>query len=110
MAKGHGEILILTTIAHTETAVDFIKGLVEKRLAACVTRLPGAHSLYHWETNELTDDPELVLLIKSHHTRLAEIEKYFEDEHPYTVPELLVFDVDHIGDAYRGWLMKEIGL
>ncbi len=110
MAKGHGEILILTNIDHTDKAIDFARGLVEKRLAACVTRLPGANSMYRWESTEITDEPEVILLIKTHHTRLSEIEKYFEAEHPYSVPELLVFEVDQIGDAYRGWLMKEIGL
>lgn len=110
MAKGHGEILILTNIDHTDKAINFARGLVEKRLAACVTRLPGANSMYRWESTEITDEPEVILLIKTHHTRLSEIEKYFADAHPYSVPELLVFDVDHIGDAYRGWLMKEIGL
>ncbi|MBK6911945.1 MAG: divalent-cation tolerance protein CutA [bacterium] len=110
MAKGHGEILILTTIDHEEKAVRFAKGLLDKRLAACVTRLPGGHSMYRWEFAEVTDNPEIVLLIKSHHSRLSEIESYFADEHPYSEPELLVFDVAGIGDSYRAWLMKEIGL
>jgi len=110
MAKGHGEILILTNIDHADKAITFASGLLEKKLAACVTRLPGANSMYRWESTEVTDEHEVVLLIKTHHSRLSEIEKYFEDEHPYSVPELLVFDVDHIGEAYRGWLMKEIGL
>jgi periplasmic divalent cation tolerance protein len=110
MSKGHGEIIIMTTIDHDAKAVEFSRGLLEKKLAACVTRLPGAHAMYRWESVEVTDNPEIVLLIKTHHTRLNEIERYFEEEHPYTVPELLVFSVDEIGEAYRGWLMKEVGL
>lgn len=110
MAKGHGEVLIITTIDHADKAVAFSRGLVEKRLAVCVTRLPGAHSVYRWESSEVTDNPEIVLLIKSHHTRLTEIEQYFKDNHPYSVPELLVFEIDEIGEAYRSWLMKEVGL
>lgn len=110
MAKGHGEILIVTTIDHADKAESFSRGLVEKQLAACVTRLPNAHSMYRWEFTEVTDNPEIVLLIKSHHLRLNDISRYFEEEHPYTVPEFLVFDADQIGDTYRAWMMKEIGL
>jgi len=110
MAKGHGEILILTTIDHEEKAVRFAKGLLERKLAACVTRIPGAHSMYRWEFAEVTDNPEIVLLIKSHHARLDEIERYFDEEHPYSEPELMVFEAAAIADSYRGWLMKEIGL
>ncbi len=110
MAKGHGEILILTAIDHTDKAVAFSHGLVEKRLAVCVTRLPGAHSVYRWESTEVTDNPEIVLLIKSHRSRLTEIEQFFNDAHPYSVPELLVFEIQEIGEAYRTWLTKEIGL
>ena len=66
--------------------------------------------MYRWEFAEVTDNPEVVLLIKTHHARLDEIQRYFDDEHPYSVPELLVFEVDQIAEAYRGWLMKEIEL
>lgn len=110
MAKGHGEILILTTIDHDAKAIELSRGLLEKKLAACVTRLPGAHAMYRWESTEITDNPEVVLLIKTHRMRLNEIERFFEEEHPYTVPELLVFEANEIGEAYRGWLMKEVGL
>ncbi|MBK6765464.1 MAG: divalent-cation tolerance protein CutA [bacterium] len=110
MAKGHGEILIVTTIDHEDKAEEFARGLLEKQLAACVTRLPKASSMYRWEFSEVTDNPEVLLLIKSHHLRLNDIYRYFEEVHPYTVPEILVFEVSEIGEAYRGWLMKEIGL
>ncbi|MCB9357654.1 MAG: divalent-cation tolerance protein CutA [Calditrichaeota bacterium] len=110
MAKGHGELLIITTIDHAHKAEAFSRGLVEQRLAVCVTRLPGASSMYRWESNEVTDNAEIVLLIKTHHARLTEVEKYFAEAHPYTVPEILVFEIDEIGEAYRAWLTKEIGL
>lgn len=110
MVKGHGEILILTTIDDPEKAIAFGRGLVEKNLAACVTRLPGAHSMYRWESTQVTDNPEIILLIKSHSLRMKEIEQYFTDAHPYSVPELLVFEANQIGEAYRAWLMKEVGM
>ena len=66
--------------------------------------------MYRWEGSEVTDNPEIVLLIKSHRTRMTEIEQYFAEAHPYSVPELLVFEADEIGEAYRNWLSKEVGM
>jgi periplasmic divalent cation tolerance protein len=110
MQKGHGEILIITTVDDLTKAEMLARGLVEKKLAACVTRLPGAQSFYRWETDEIQDEREVLLYIKSHHMRLGEIEQYFKEHHPYSTPEILVFSVDEIGPEYSRWLMGQVGV
>ena len=65
MQKGHGEILIITTIDQLDKAEALARGLIEKKLAACVTRLPGARSSYRWESDEIKDETEVLLFIKS---------------------------------------------
>jgi len=108
MVPGSGEILIITTIADPEHAEAFARGLVERKLAACVSCLPGATSFYHWESDGITRDTEIVLLIKTHRDRLYEIERYFEDEHPYELPECLVFDIAVLSKSYRDWMHTEL--
>ncbi len=108
MVPASGEILVVTTVADPEHAESFARRLVERKLAACVTCLPGATSFYHWEDEGITRDTELVLLIKTHRDRLYEIERFFEDEHPYELPEFLVFDVALLSKGFRDWLLREI--
>ncbi|MCC6475792.1 divalent-cation tolerance protein CutA [bacterium] len=110
MQKGHGEILIITTIDQLDKAEALARGLIEKKLAACVTRLPGARSSYRWESDEIKDETEVLLFIKSHHMRLGEIEQYFKENHPYSVPEILVFSVDEIAPEYSRWLLEQVGV
>ena len=108
MEKGNGEILIRTTEADPEHAELFARGLVERKLAACVTCLPNATSFYHWEEQQITRDVEIVLLIKTHHNQLAQVEQYFEAEHPYELPECLVLEVSALSAGYRNWMLHEL--
>ena len=43
------KIVVLTTCASGEEAEKIARGLVEKRLAACVNVLGGARSFYRWQ-------------------------------------------------------------
>ena len=108
MEQGNGEIVVLTTVADPDHAEAFARGLVERKLAACVTCVPNATSFYHWENEGITRDTEIVLLIKTHRQLLPGIEHYFDAEHPYDLPEFLIFDVSTLSSAYRDWMMREL--
>lgn len=108
MKTANGELLILTTVAGEVHAADFARGAVERRLAACVSVLPKVTSRYFWESEVMTEDEEVILLLKTHRDKLPALEKYFEDEHPYEVPEFLVFAADGISEKYANWMRDEL--
>jgi len=110
MNNAHGECIVQTTIDHEDKAAKFARGLVEERIAACVTRLPHGISVYRWESEDITEEPEHVLLIKTHRSKLDKLEAYFETNHPYQVPELIVFPAEKVNGAYSKWLLEEIGM
>jgi periplasmic divalent cation tolerance protein len=110
MNNAQGECIVQTTIDHEEKAAAFAYGLVEERIAACVTRLPAGTSVYRWQSAEIAEESEYVLLIKTHRSKLELLEAYFEEHHPYQVPEIMVFPVDKIHGAYSKWLHEEVGL
>jgi periplasmic divalent cation tolerance protein len=110
MINSQGEIIVLTTIDHEEKAAAFAHGLVEERIAACVTRLPAGVSVYRWQSEEIAEETEYVLLIKTLQDKLELLEAYFESRHPYQVPEIIVFPAEMIGSAYSKWVHEEIGL
>ncbi len=109
MNSAHGECIVLTTIDHEEKAARFARGLVEERLAACVTRQPSGVSVYRWESEDIAEEPEHVLLIKTHRSKLDKLEAYFDSNHPYQVPEMMVFPADKVSGPYSKWLLEEIG-
>ena len=55
-------IVILTTVASDEEAVKLVRALLERRLIACGTLLPGARSLYRWQ-GKLADEHEVVVAV-----------------------------------------------
>jgi periplasmic divalent cation tolerance protein len=110
MINSQGEIIVITTIDHEEKAAAFAHGLVAERIAACVTRLPAGVSVYRWQSEEIAEESEYVLLIKTHQNKLDLLEAYFESQHPYQVPEIIVFPAEKIHEAYSKWLYAEIGM
>jgi periplasmic divalent cation tolerance protein len=110
MNNSQGEIIVMTTIDHEDKAAAFAHGLVEERIAACVTRLPAGVSVYRWQSDQVAEEKEYVLLIKTHQNKLESIEAYFESRHPYQVPEIMVFPAASVNAAYSKWLHDEIDL
>ena len=102
-------LVVMTTVASTEEAVTLIKALLERRLIACGTLLPGARSLYRWE-GKLADEGEVVVLLKSRSARLDALEMAFSQLHPYKLPELLAVPVVGGLARYLEWINDETTL
>jgi periplasmic divalent cation tolerance protein len=98
------DFLIVWCACPDDHSADTIaRHLVEQRLAACVTRLGGARSVYRWRSGIERAD-ELVLMIKTRRSRYAELEAAVQALHPYDVPELLATPVVAGAAPYLSWL------
>jgi periplasmic divalent cation tolerance protein len=102
-------VVVLTTLATNDEAVSLVKALLEKRLIACGTILPGARSLYRWE-NQMADEQEVVVMLKTRSACIDALQKAFSALHPYKVPELLAIPVTGGLDRYLGWINAETSL
>lgn len=95
--------LLLSACADVATAEQIAGTLVEEGLAACVTLLPGARSIYRWQ-GKLERAEECVLLIKARASDYPALEQRLLELHPYQVPELLALPVLAGNPAYLAWL------
>jgi periplasmic divalent cation tolerance protein len=95
--------LLLSACADASTAEQIATALVEEGLAACVTLLPGARSVYRWQ-GRLERADECVLLIKARAADYPALERRLLELHPYAVPELLALPVLAGNPAYLAWL------
>jgi periplasmic divalent cation tolerance protein len=102
-------LVVLTTVANTDEALGLVRGLLDRRLIACGTLLPGARSLYRWN-EQVADESEVVVLLKTRGARLDALQAAFDELHPYKVPELLAVPVTAGADKYLGWIDKETSL
>jgi periplasmic divalent cation tolerance protein len=106
MVQTTDAVVVLTTLANEDEAVTFVKTLLDRRLVACGTVLPGGRSLYRWD-GQVADEREAVVLLKTRRDRVAELERAFVELHPYKVPELLALGVAAGLERYLGWIDAE---
>lgn len=83
------------------------RALVGRRLAACVTRLPLAVSVYAWRGN-VEEAAEVQLLMKTTEARVSDLKSAILELHPYEEPEVLVIAIDDGSAGYLGWLKTEL--
>ncbi|HEY2066837.1 MAG TPA: divalent-cation tolerance protein CutA [Gemmatimonadaceae bacterium] len=102
-------IVVMTTLASPEDAVKLVQALLERRLIACGSVLPGARSIYRWQ-GKIADEQEAIVLLKTRSARLETLKVAFEELHPYKVPELLAIPVTAGNAKYLDWINGETTL
>ncbi|WP_166993185.1 MULTISPECIES: divalent cation tolerance protein CutA [Enterobacteriaceae] len=100
-------VVVLCTAPDEATAQDLAAKVLAEKLAACVTLLPGATSLYYWE-GKLEQEYEVQMLLKSDVERQEALLACLKTHHPYQTPELLVLPVAHGNSEYLSWLYASL--
>ena len=95
--------LVLCTCPERETALRLARALVEERLAACVSLVPGVTSVYRWE-GAIQEDAEVQLLIKTRADRVRSLIARIGQLHPYEVPEIIAIPITEGSAAYLRWV------
>ncbi len=99
--------IVLTTTANREEATRLARTLVDEQLAACVTMLPAAESIYRWQGN-VESASETLLLIKTELEQLPALEARLRALHSYQTPEFLVLKVESGTPEYLEWLRSNL--
>jgi periplasmic divalent cation tolerance protein len=99
--------IVLTTTGTAEEAERLARTLVDERLAACATLIPGAVSIYRWQ-GEVESASETMLLIKTSIELLATLESRLNELHSYEAPEFLVLPVESGSNTYLNWLKANL--
>jgi periplasmic divalent cation tolerance protein len=80
------------------------RGVVGKRLAACVNIGTAAvESVYRWK-GKVETAREFLLVMKTTVGRLAELEEEVKRSHSYDVPEFVVLEIVAGSKEYLGWV------
>ncbi|KNC12358.1 cation tolerance protein CutA [Klebsiella sp. RIT-PI-d] len=96
-------VVVLCTAPDEATAQDLAAKVLGDQLAACVTILPGASSLYYWE-GKLEQEYEVQMVLKTSPAHQQALLDSLKAHHPYQTPELLVLPVIHGDSDYLSWL------
>jgi periplasmic divalent cation tolerance protein len=99
-------LIVMTTLPDQESAERIASMLVEERLAACVSRLSSASSIYRWE-GALETASEYPLLIKTTLSVYPGLERRLRECHPYELPEIVAIPVVAGLPDYLKWIARE---
>jgi len=102
------KIVVFSTCATEEEAGKLARMLVEARVAACVTIVPGARSIYRWQ-GAIESAQECLLIVKSSRPLFEQLRATLEKAHAYDVPEVLAVPVVEGAPNYMDWLEGQLG-
>ena len=93
--------VILTTTADKKSAKKLSAILLRENLVACIQRI-RIKSRYMWK-NELQNEREFLLIIKTIRANRKKIKAIFDSHHPYELPEFVCLKADS-SKAYKKWV------
>ena len=101
--------VIFITAGSKEEAEKISRGLVESKLAFCVSTLPKVQSTYYWE-DKIHVDEEFLLIVKTRQDQYEALETWVKNNHSYELPEIIVLPIEQGLPAYLNgiddWVAK----
>lgn len=98
--------IVLTTFGSEEDAARVVRILVEEKLAACGTMIPGARSIYTWEA-AVHDEREVLVLLKT--AAFEPLAARLGELHPYETPEIVALNPAEVSGKYLAWIEVACG-
>ena len=100
-------LLVMTTAGSEEQAVQIARGLVERRLAACVNVSSLGCSIYRWK-GKIEEEEEKLLIVKTSARLFDRVRETIRELHSYEVPEVVAIPISHGDPDYLRWLGESL--
>lgn len=101
--------IVFCTCSDNAEANRVAQSLVEERLAACVSVLPGLTSIYRWQ-DKVERASEHLLLVKTTRERLSSLDSRIRELHSYELPEVIAVPVAAGSEKYLTWLREQVSV
>jgi periplasmic divalent cation tolerance protein len=108
MIGGKGKRVVLVTCGSMKEARTIARGVVGKRLAACVNIGTAAVESIYWWKGKVETGREFLLVMKTTAARLKELEKEVKRLHSYDVPEFVVLKIEAGSQDYLRWVEQSV--
>ena len=98
-------VFIYVTSPDMDEARTIARHLLEKKLIACANMLP-ANSMYWWK-EEITEDEEVVMILKTERSKFKTIKKEIEGHHSHYLPCICLIKADS-SEEYSNWVKNQL--
>jgi len=102
-------VIVFSSAGSQIEANNIAEVLIEKKLAACVSILPGVTSHYCWNAKKETSF-EVSVVKKTERSKFEQIKETIISKHSFEVPEILMVPVIAGSEDYLNWMKAELGL
>ena len=102
-------VVILSSAGSQIEANNIAEALIEQKLAACVSILPGITSHYCWNDKKEASF-EVQVMIKTERSKFDKVKEIIISKHSFEVPEILMLPVLDGSPDYLNWMKAELGL
>ena len=100
-------IIVQTHTNKKQIYENISKSLIEKKMTACVNIYPAVLSIYRYN-NEVVEDNEYLVHVKTTSDKFIEIRKIIERLHNYATPEIISLEILEGNEKYLKWIQDEI--
>ncbi len=97
--------LVYITASNHNQAIQLAESLLKKSLVACVNIIDNVTSLYQWQ-GQFCQEKESILIAKTTDHRLAELQEFVQEHHPYENPCLVSCSIQGLPD-FLNWVKDE---
>jgi len=94
--------IVFVTASSVEEGRNLAQAILDKRLAACVSIVPGMESRYWWK-GKLETSAEVQLIIKSSVEQFEALAEVVRWHHSYECPEIVAVAPEEMSPEYRAW-------
>lgn len=105
--KARSARVVFVTAPSRKVGERLAKGILSKKLAACVNVIPGLRSFYWWK-GKAASNSEVLLVIKTASTHLEALRRWVRANHPYELPEFLALSASDGDAAYLKWIQNNL--
>jgi periplasmic divalent cation tolerance protein len=109
MATHTDTIYIFWTCRNQPEARTIIHALLEQRLIACASLLPGITSIYRWQ-GKIEEGQEVKVILKTMATHFDTVQSYIRAHCSYEVPEIVQIDIAQGNPHYLSWVAEETSI
>ena len=99
-------IVVFVTVPDLKTAKKITKGLLAKKLCACVNIVKDIESFFWWQ-GKIDKAAELLLIIKTQKKLFKKLEKAILTLHPYQTVEIIALPIVLVNKKYASWIKQE---
>ena len=100
-------LVVYSTFPNLRSAKKIIQEMVDEGIIAC-GNIFKIFSIYRWQ-DKTEKSPEYGALMKTTRSNYQAVEHYIKQHHPYQVPAIVAWYIDHGEKSYLDWISAVTG-